>query len=97
MYVSGSMSYSPDSIEWTYDVERADDGGYLRSQLLANIYRLAYEHPSGLGNTAEYPLVLAYGAMTARLALEQGANKSIDTDVLSAGFAGLLSAGHLQR
>ena len=24
-------------------------------------------------------------------------NKSIDTDVLSAGFAGLLSAGHLQR
>jgi hypothetical protein len=24
------------------------------------------------------------------------ANKSIDTDVLSAGFAGLLSAGHLQ-
>ena len=25
------------------------------------------------------------------------ANKSIDTDALSAGFAGLLSAGHLQR
>jgi len=24
-------------------------------------------------------------------------NKSIDTDVLSAGFTGLLSAGHLQR
>jgi hypothetical protein len=24
-------------------------------------------------------------------------NMSIDTDVLSAGFAGLLSAGHLQR
>jgi hypothetical protein len=24
-------------------------------------------------------------------------NKSIDTDVLSAGFASLLSAGHLQR
>jgi hypothetical protein len=24
-------------------------------------------------------------------------NRSIDTDVLSAGFAGLLSAGHLQR
>jgi hypothetical protein len=30
-------------------------------------------------------------AATARL------NKSIDTDVLSAGFAGLLAAGHLQR
>ncbi len=25
------------------------------------------------------------------------ANKSIDTDVLSAGFASLLAAGHLQR
>jgi hypothetical protein len=25
------------------------------------------------------------------------ANKSIDTDVLSAGFAGLLAAGHLRR
>jgi hypothetical protein len=24
-------------------------------------------------------------------------NRSIDTDVLSAGFAGLLSAGHLRR
>jgi hypothetical protein len=24
-------------------------------------------------------------------------NKSIDSDVLSAGFAGLLSAGHLRR
>jgi hypothetical protein len=24
-------------------------------------------------------------------------NKSIDTDVLSAGFAGLLSAGHFRR
>jgi hypothetical protein len=31
------------------------------------------------------------------LALTAGANKSIDTDVLSAGFASLLAAGHLQR
>jgi hypothetical protein len=28
---------------------------------------------------------------------ELRANKSIDTDVLSAGFARLLSAGHLRR
>jgi len=31
---------------------------YARSQLLAQIYRIAYESPSSLGNNAEYPLVL---------------------------------------
>ena len=37
---------------------------------------------------------LEWGRRIARALLP---NRSIDTDVLSAGFAGLLSAGHLQR
>ena len=34
---------------------------------------------------------------TGILLLATPATKSIDTDVLSAGFAGLLSAGHFRR
>lgn len=69
-YASASPSFSPLSIEWAYKVERNGASSYLRSEVLVAIYRLAYESGQGLGNDAEYPLVLAYGAMATRAALE---------------------------
>jgi hypothetical protein len=42
------------------------NGRYARSQLLAQIYRIAYESPDSLGNNAEYPLVLGFGVFAAK-------------------------------
>ena len=57
---------------------------YLNSKVLTAVYRLAYRSANALGNAAEYPLCLAYGAMVACEALESGR--------LSGPFANLLGA-----
>lgn len=65
-----SPSFDPESIEWACEAERNGQASYLDSRVLARIYRLAYGRPDGLGNDAEYPLVLTYGAIAVRAALE---------------------------
>jgi hypothetical protein len=72
MYASASPAFDGESIVWAEDVERAGQESYLDSDVLAAIYRLAYGAKGGLGNDAEYPLALAYGAMATRAALEAG-------------------------
>jgi hypothetical protein len=52
-------------------LEWAGENSYLNSKILKSIYRLAYDRQDGLGNDAEYPLVLAYGAMAVIEALQQ--------------------------
>jgi hypothetical protein len=65
IYVAGGI-YGDD--DWLPAVKKHwwPNGRYARSQLLAQLYRIAYESPSSLGNNAEYPLVLGFGVLAAK-------------------------------
>lgn len=70
IYVAASPTFDRGTFHWAAGATFYPDNGYLNSSVLKTIYRLAYSGKESLGNNAEYPLVLAYGAMAARLALE---------------------------
>lgn len=70
IYVSASTKYETGSLDWAVGPVFCPESGYLNSRVLAAVYDLAYSSDAGLGNDAEYPLALAYGAMVARQALE---------------------------
>jgi hypothetical protein len=67
IYVSGSERFDPDpnSNEWAVGPDWWPDARYANSPVLAEIYRIAYRD-GGLGNDAEYPLCLGYGAFAVR-------------------------------
>jgi hypothetical protein len=78
IYVCGSERFDPDSPSASWAVGPAwwPEGRYANSAVLADIYRIAYragsrkaEQKGCLGNDAEYPLVLAYGAFAVRALL----------------------------
>lgn len=70
IYVCASKKYETGSLDWTVGPVVCPESGYLNSRVLAAVYDLAFSSDAALGNDAEYPLVLAYGAMVARKALE---------------------------
>jgi hypothetical protein len=70
IYVCASTKYEDASIDWAAEATFYPASRYLNSRVLSAIYLLAYSRDHGLGNDAEYPLALAYGAMVARTALE---------------------------
>ncbi len=68
-YVAASSAFEATSIDWAAHVERVGEDNYLGSSVLRAIYAQAYGSADGLRNDAEYPLVLAFGAIAARSAL----------------------------
>ena len=70
-YLAAAAKFEAGAIDWTDGLEWAGENSYLNSKILKSIYRLAYGRQDGLGNDAEYPLVLAYGAMAVIEALQQ--------------------------
>ena len=70
IYVSASESFDESSIDWACNSSFFPASDSLGSNGLASIYNIAYGSTKGLENDAEYPLVLAYGAMLARAAIE---------------------------
>lgn len=71
LYLASSPAYDDDDVEWNGGIDLRDGVSYLDSAVLADIHRVAYGAQGGLGNDAEYPLALAYGAMAACSALAQ--------------------------
>jgi hypothetical protein len=71
IYLASSPSYDDDDVEWNGGIDLRDGVSFLGSAVLADLYRIAYRSKGGLGNDAEYPLALAYGAMAAYSALAQ--------------------------
>lgn len=78
--VSGSETFTPDpnDCEWACESVWRPQSENARSAALANIYRIAYpvglddvEQEKRLGNDAEYPLCLAYGAFAVRRLLRE--------------------------
>jgi hypothetical protein len=67
MYVCGSTRFDPndETGDWATGPEWWPQHRYAQSSMLADIYKIAYRS-DGLGNDAEYPLCLAYGALAVR-------------------------------
>ena len=70
IYGAFSPVFDIESNLWAENAIPVDSGADMDSKVMAAIYKVAYEELGGLGNDAEYPLVLAYGAMAARKVLE---------------------------
>ena len=75
IYVCGSERFSPDPNDdsWIDGPAWWPDARYANSAVLADVYRIAYRQgaPAAgqngcLGNEAEYPLCLGYGALAVR-------------------------------
>ncbi|MBI1322841.1 hypothetical protein GC170_06615 [bacterium] len=80
IYVCGSERFDPDPRDnhWAVGPACWPDNRYADSAVLAEVYRIAYrtgargpEQKACLGNDAEYPLVLGYGAFVVRELLGQ--------------------------
>jgi hypothetical protein len=100
LYVTASPYFDPDGLDWACKASYTPEFGYFNSQVLAAIYGIAYSE-RGLEFRAEYPLILAYGAMLARSAL-QDVDLTIPFDKLegaSVGFDGgdFLFLGRLDK
>lgn len=72
VHVASGPSYDSHSLDWPGEIDLRDGVSYLDSAVLDELYRIAYATPGGLRNDAEYPLALAYAAIAATTALEQG-------------------------
>ena len=69
MYVGSVAQYEADDEElgWLWESERHyPDDAYAHSASLRSIYEISYTRDGGLGNDAEWPLCLAFGAFAAR-------------------------------
>ena len=80
IYVCGSERFDPDPDDnsWAVGPDWWPDKRYAESVVLADIYRLSFRQRASaadqkgcLGNDAEYPLVLGYGAFAVRELLGQ--------------------------
>ncbi len=73
MYVGSTAKYAPDDEElsWLWKSERHDpENADASSACLRNIYEIGYAGDKGLGNDAEWPLCLAFGAFAVRSLLK---------------------------
>jgi hypothetical protein len=74
MYVGGSPNFDTADIDWASEIFPITEHNYLSSEVLHQIYARAYrEGADALGNQAEYPLALAYGAIAAVQTLRSNA------------------------
>ncbi|WP_309897151.1 hypothetical protein [Archangium sp.] len=66
LYVAGNP-YDARNGDWPCNPAWFPQGRYAQSQVLADIYSIAYEHSEGaLMNEAAYPLTLAFAALSVR-------------------------------
>ena len=69
MYVGSVAQYAADDEElsWLWKSKRHyPEDPYAHSALLRSIYQIGYNNGGGLGNNAEWPLCLAFGAFAVR-------------------------------
>jgi hypothetical protein len=66
VYLGGSPIFNGDDIDWASEIAAITERSYLNSEVLQDLYAMAYRDGAGaLGNDAEYPIALAYGAVAA--------------------------------
>jgi len=88
LWLGGSSRYEPDVEEWFAHLDYTPRAGRAQSEVLAQIYRIAYA-PGGLGNAAEYTVALAWAAYLAReCARTYVRDRGLDRIGCRAGFSG---------
>lgn len=70
LYFGATRDYEPDDaeLEWVFSGFYYP-GTHPHPACLAEMYRIAYDDPNGLGNDAEWPLALAFGCAAVARAL----------------------------
>ena len=100
MYVGSVAQYAADDEElgWLWKSERHyPDDAYAHSVSLRRIYEIGYGGDGGLGNDAEWPLCLAFGAFAARSLLRGQSTRLVASTALRIGVAVGFDSGDMLK
>ncbi|HEY8130331.1 MAG TPA: hypothetical protein VII12_00450, partial [Thermoanaerobaculia bacterium] len=75
MHFIGSAAYDDKDTDWAVHAQYRPEAGEAESAALHQIYQIAYETETSLGNDAEWPICLAY-AVFAVAELLRGASSA---------------------
>lgn len=96
VYVGGSPNFDEGDIDWASEITSITERSYLNSTVLHDIYTIAYREGTGhLGNDAEYPLALAYGAIVATQTLRGDGMLALNLSSVKGAAAGFDSGDFL--
>ena len=101
MYVGSVAQYAPDDEElnWLWKAGRRHypEDAYAHSASLRSIYEIAYGRDGGLGNDAEWPLCLAFGAFTVRSLLQGQSTRLVASTAPRIGVAVGFDSGDMMK
>ena len=100
MYVGSLAQYAPDDEElgWLWKGERHyPEDAYAHSASLKSIYEIGYSGDSGLGNDAEWPLCLAFGAFAVRSLLRGQSTQLVASTAPRIGVAVGFDSGDMLK
>lgn len=100
MYVGSVAQYAADDEElgWLWKGEHHyPDDAYAHSTSLRSIYEIGYTGDSGLGNDAEWPLGLAFGAFAARSLLRGQSARLVASSAKRIGVAVGFDSGDMLK
>jgi hypothetical protein len=100
IYVGSSAQYAADDEEmsWLWKGKRHyPEDAYADSTSLRSIYRIGYERTGGLGNDAEWPLCLAFGAFAVRSLLRGKTTRLVASTAPRIGVAVGFDSGDMLK
>ena len=100
VYVGSVAQYAADDEElsWIWKGERHyPDDAYAHSASLRSIYEISYAADGGLGNDAEWPLCLAFGAFAARSLLRGQSTRLVASTAPRIGVAVGFDSGDMLK
>ena len=100
VYVGSVAQYAADDEElsWIWKGERHyPDDAYAHSASLRSIYEIGYAADGGLGNDAEWPLCLAFGAFAARSLLRGQSTRLVASTAPRIGVAVGFDSGDMLK
>lgn len=100
MYVGSVVQYAADDEElsWLWKGERHyPEDAYAHSASLRSIYQIGYDGGGGLGNNAEWPLCLAFGAFAVRSLLRGKTTRLVASTAPRIGVAVGFDSGDMLK
>ncbi len=100
MYVGAMSQYAPDDEEfgWLWKGERHyPKDAYAHSSSLRSIYEIGYSGGGRLGNNAEWPLCLAFGAFATRSLLRSQSTQLVASTAPRIGVVVGFDGGDMLR
>lgn len=100
MYVGSVAQYEPNDAElgWLWKAERHyPEDAYAHSASLRSIYEIGYGRDGGLGNDAEWPLCLAFGAFAVRSLLRGQSTRLVASAAQRIGVVVCFDSGDMLK